>query len=252
MRWSLAASALALLVTANGCAFLRAVKGLPTTPPVLDPDLVQRGAVLFADPKLSGDGSRACATCHTGGGSDGKVYLNGEPVAPGTAGGFRTLSLRGVWQTPPYLWDNSAPHIGEAVTRMLALEMRGGKLEGRERAALEAYVLSLAPFDRGRVQADGTPVEPATLQARRGFAVYQEKCERCHTPPGYVKMLRYDVGTGGPYAVPTLRGVSTGGPYGHDGRWADLEAAVDDIAKALELPLSADERAQLIAYLKLL
>jgi cytochrome c peroxidase len=228
------------------------MQGVPTTAPALDPDLVQRGAVLFADPKLSGDGKRACATCHVGGGSDGKVYLNGEPVAPGTAGAYRTMTLRGAWQTPPYLWDNSAPKIGDAVTRMLAVEMRGGKLEGREREALEAYVLSLQPFDRGRVGPDGAPIEPATLQARRGFEVYKEKCERCHTPPAYVKMLRYDVGTGGPYAVPTLRGISAGGPYGHDGRWPDLEATIRAIAAVEETPLTDDEIKQLIEYLKLL
>jgi cytochrome c peroxidase len=246
------ASALGLALSVTGCTFLMAVKGAPTTPPVLDADLVQRGAVLFQSTKLSGDGSRACATCHPGGGSDGKVYLDGNPVAPGTPGGWRTLSLRGVWQTAPYLWDNSATTLSQAVDRMFAVEMRGGSLAGREREALEAYVLSIPPFDKGHVQADGTPVEPVSLSARRGFAVAERVCLGCHKPPAFARLLRYDVGTGGPFAVPTLRGVSTGGPYGHDGRWPDLESAIRDITTAKETPLTADETAQLLEYLKLL
>jgi cytochrome c peroxidase len=236
----------------TGCTFLMAMKGAPTTPPVLDPDLVQRGAILFTDSKLSGDGSRACATCHPGGGSDMKVYLDGNPVAPGTAGGWRTLSLRGVWQTAPYLWDNSATTLTAAVDRMLAVEMRGGKLEGREREALEAYVLSLPPCDRGRIEADGTPKEPVSLSARRGFAVAQDACLGCHKPPAFARLLRYDVGTGGPWAVPTLRGASAGGPYGHDGRWPDLETTIKAIAAAKEIQLDADQITELIAYLQLM
>jgi cytochrome c peroxidase len=244
--------ATAVTLALTGCTFLMAMKGPPTAAPVLDPDLVQRGAILFNDPKVSGDGTRACATCHPGGGSDGKVYLDGSPVAPGTAGGWRTLSLRGAWQTAPYLWDNSATTLAQAVDRMFAVEMRGATLAGREREALESYVLSLAPFDRGRVQPDGTPVEPVSLAARRGFAVAQDACLGCHKPPAYARLLRYDVGTGGPYAVPTLRGVSVGGPYGHDGRWPDLESTIRAIISYEKTPLTDDQIAQLVEYLKLL
>ena len=246
------ALAIALGVSLTGCQFMMAVRGAPTTPPVLDPDLVQRGAMLFNDPKVSGDGSRACATCHPGGGSDGKVYRDGEAVPPGTPGGWRTLSLRGAWQTAPYLWDNSATTLSQAVDRMFAVEMRGAKLAGREREALETYVLSLPPFDRGRVQPDGTPTEPVTLIARRGFAVAEKACLGCHKPPAYARLLRYDVGTGGAFAVPTLRGVAVAGPYGHDGRWPDLETAIRAIVAHEETPLSDDEIAQLVEYLKLL
>ena len=248
----LALTATALTLSLTGCTFLMAMKGPPATAPTVDPDLVQRGAMLFNDPKLSGDGSRACATCHPGGGSDWQVYLDGNPVAPGTPGGWRTLSLRGAWQTAPYLWDNSAVTLSAAVDRMFAVEMRGATLAGRDREALESYVLSLTPFDRGRAEADGTPIEPVTLSARRGFAVAQKACLGCHKPPAYARLLRYDVGTGGPFAVPTLRGVAGGGPFGHDGRWPDLQTAIRAIIADETTPLSDDEISQLLDYLKLL
>ncbi|MGH9888100.1 MAG: cytochrome c peroxidase, partial [bacterium] len=254
MRCWLALSAAALLLC--GCALAKLVRGTPDAPPprpALDPDLVQRGAVLFSDARLSGDRSRACSTCHPGGGADHEVYAGGEPVPAGTPSGRRTLPLRGLWQTAPYLWDGSAPTVSDAVERMLAVEMRHGTLAGREREALVAYLLSLQPFDRGRVQPDGAPTEPTTLAARRGFGVFEQaKCVRCHPGPAFATSGLEDVGTGGEFAVPTLRGVSAGGPYGHDGRWPDLESAVRAIATAKKVELTPDEMSQLLAYLKLL
>ena len=252
MRSWLALSAAALLL--SGCALADFGGGEATVkPPALDPDLVQRGALLFADPRLSGDASRSCASCHPGGGEDHRVYVAGESVAPGTAAGRRTLSLRGLWQTAPYLWDGSAPTLPDALERMLAVEMRGGRLTGRDREALLAYLLSVPPFDRGRIQADGAPVEPATLSARRGFGVFAKaECTECHPAPAYTRGALFDVGTGGRFATPSLRGVSTAGPWGHDGRFADLESAVRAIAAAREVELTADEMSQLLAYLKLL
>jgi cytochrome c peroxidase len=231
---------------------MMAMKGPPSTPPVLDPDLVQRGAMLFNDTRVSGDGSRACATCHPGGGTDWKVYLDGSLVSPGPNQGWRTMTLRGAWQTAPYLWDNSATTISGAVDRMLAIEMLGGKLDGRSREALETYVLSIPAFDRGRIEPDATPIEPVTLSARRGFAIAQDNCFGCHKPPAYVRLLRYDVGTQGQWAVPTLRGVTPGGPYGHDGRWPDLETAIRQINAHEQTPLTDEQMGNLIEYLKLL
>lgn len=255
MRCWLARSAgLGALALALGCAALGGGSGgkAPTTPPALDPDLVQRGAILFMDPRVSGDGARSCATCHPGGSSDFKVYADGAEVAPGSAGGRLTQSLRGLWQTAPYLWDGSAPTVDDALTRMLAVEMRGGAPNELDRKALVAYLLSLSAFDRGRILADGAPLEPATLSVRRGSAVFvKAECNACHPPPAFTRPALADVGTGGKLSVPSLRGVSTATRLGHDGRWPDLESAVRAIVAQQEVELSADELAQLLSYLKL-
>src|SRR5262245_58845851 len=130
--------------------------------------------------------------------------------------------------------------------------MRGAKLVGPDCEALEAYGRSLTTFDRGRAQPDGTPIEPVTLAQRRGFEVAKEACLGCHKPPAYARLLRYDVGTGGPFAVPTLRGASSGGPFGHDGRWPDLESTIRAIIADEETPLTDEQISQLMEYLKLL
>ena len=227
--------------------------GMPAAPPVLDDDQVQRGALLFHDLRLSGDGTRSCATCHPGGGSDGRFWAGTREVAPGDPRGRRTLPLRGLWQTPPYLWDGSLGSVREVLGRMLAIELGGAPLSEPDMAALEAYALSIPAFDNGRVQPDGSPSEPATLSARRGFALFERSgCDVCHRPPSYSHRLRFDIGTDGKWSVPSLRNVSRQPRLGHDGRWADLETAVIAVLYQREVTLTNPELHQLLRYLELL
>ena len=225
----------------------------PLIAPEPDPELVQRGGGLFMSPRLSGDGSRSCASCHPGGGSDGGVYLEGVPVPPGTPGARVTPGLRGLWQTPPYYWDGSVSSLDKAIARMLKVEMRGGQAGVRDLAALEAYLLSIPPFDRGRVEPDGTPVEPATMSSRRGFEIFKQvKCSLCHPPPLFTRSMRFDVGTGLKLHPPSLRGVASSAPYGHDGRWASLEEAVRALLAERRVEYSEQDLSHLLSYLELL
>ncbi len=248
---SIRASAAGLLAAGwLGCS---ALQSAPTTPPRPDPDLVQHGAALFASTALSGDGTRSCQGCHPGGGSNGKTYRSGEEVRAASEGARLTPPIRGVWQTAPYLWDGSLATLDEVVDRMLRVEMRGGSLAGRELEALRAYVLSIPVFDRGRLAPDGLPIEPSTLSARRGFDVFREAgCPVCHPPPAFTRPMLFDIGSGGRFSIPTLRGVTASQPYGHDGRWSTLEEAITEILTLREVELTHDQRRQLMAYLELL
>ncbi len=222
-------------------------------PPSIDPELQQRGALLFQDTRLSGDGSRSCATCHPGGGTNARVYRADLEVEAGAEGGRDTPSLRGAWQTPPYLWDGSAPTLRAALERMLAVEMRGGAAGADELSALEMYLLSIPPFERGRLDPDGSPRRPNTLRMRRGFEIFREwKCALCHPPLRYASGRTGDVGTGGKFDVPTLRGLADSAPWGHDGRWQSLEAAVRAILAHRGQEGTDLEIEYLLEYLKLL
>ncbi len=244
-----------LVISVLGLATL-ACSGMgpaPLIPPVVDPDLVQRGAFLFRDLSVSADKSRSCDVCHKSGGSNGKAYRHGLEVRLGSEGARVVPPLRGVWQTAPYLWDGSMSTIEEVIDRMLEVEMGGSSLAGRDLEALRAYVLTIPVFDRGRLLADGMPTEPSTLRARRGFDVFLESgCDKCHPAPAFMRPLRFDVGTGGKWSVPTLRGVASSPPYGHDGRWATLGEAVDAILESRGVELDRERRAQLLEYLGLL
>lgn len=225
---------------------------VPDRPPLLDPDRVQRGAFVFMDPRSSGELGRSCASCHPGGGSNGGIYREGVDAAPGEPGARNVPALWGAWQSAPYLWDGSAPELRRVIERMLRLEMGGALLPGYDVDALDAYVRSLAVFDRGRLEPDGMPVEPVTLAARRGAEVFlRAKCDGCHPAPAFFRPEPADVGTGMPVDIPTLRGVGSTPPYGHDGRWATLEQAVDAMLAYLKVDLSEREHHQLVEYLKL-
>ncbi|MCP4006883.1 MAG: hypothetical protein GY725_22110 [bacterium] len=221
--------------------------------PRLDPDLVQRGAFLFRDNGVSGDGRRSCATCHPGGGSDGKAYRQGEPVEHGSEDARLTLPTRGIWLSAPYLSDGSIETAEQVIDRMLRIEMRNSTLAGRDLAALVAYALSIPPFDRGRVQEDGIPVDPSTLASQRGYEVFLTlECDECHPPPLFTRAVNSDVGSGGLWNVPSLLGVSKRSPYGHDGRWQGLEEAVKAMLQAGDHKIRELEFRQLIEYLELL
>ena len=225
---------------------------VPAEPPSLNPDLVQRGAFVFVAARGSGDGQRSCATCHPGGGSNGLTYRAGALVESRTPGARNVPALRGLWQTPPYLWDGSLGDVRSVLERMLAVEMDGATLVDYDLAALEAYVLAFEPFDRGRLEPDGGPVEPATLASRRGASVYTRAgCDACHPAPIFALPERHDMGTGAAIDIPTLRGLSSTPPYGHDGRWPDLEDVTDAMLQATDVELNDLERRQLIEYLKL-
>ncbi len=242
--------ALLLLPVTFGCQMLG---GAPLTQPELDPDLVQRGGMLFLDPRISVDGARACATCHPGGGTDGRVYRMGVEVGSGRPGGRDVPALWGLWQRGPYLADGSLGSVAEVLDRMLEVEMRGGDLPPADRRALEAYLLSIPAFDRRRTLSDGTPTEPVTRGALDGFGIYRDqKCTLCHPGPAYMRKGRFDVGTGGKYTVPTLLGVSETAPYGHDGRWSTLEEAVRGVLRGRGQTLSEADLKRLLDYLHLL
>jgi len=243
---------LAALLLALAC---RAQAPAPLTPPVIDADLAQRGGLLFLDTRLSGDGSRSCASCHPGGGSGGAVYLDGERVDPGTPESRKSPRLWGLWQTPPYRWDGSAERLGPLIEDQLRVEMRGGSASELDLRALQSYLLSLKPFDRGRILEDGSPAEATTLRQQRGREVFESaKCPLCHPAPAFTLRERRDVGTGAEFDVPTLRGLSAQGaaPYGHDGRWETPEQAARAMLAASEVELSDLELEYLLEYLGLL
>jgi hypothetical protein len=109
--------------------------------------------------------------------------------------------------------------------------------------------------------------------AKRGEDVFNGEagCARCHKPPTYTDVLSgpdptvpllhdpTEVGTEPHYAersatkqyrATPLRGIWQHPPYFHDGSAADLPAVVDHYDQQFGLNLSAQEKADLVAFLK--
>ena len=94
--------------------------------------------------------------------------------------------------------------------------------------------------------------------AKRGFAVFQKaSCNACHVPPIFAKAENEDIGSGGAFNVPSLRGLANTAPYFHDGRYANLRALIPaklDYLKKLGSTetFTDDEIEDLLVYLNLL
>jgi cytochrome c peroxidase len=151
---------------------------------------------------------------------------------------------------------------------------------------VRSMVSSRSRYDEGRARARSAAddFDNFTLQENRGKALFRRNCSTCHmkdrnehffvpTPArtglrgndpaadggvGDVTLRAADLGA---FKSPSLRNVEVSGPYGHDGRFATLEAVIDhysdnpifDPSTGYAIPTSmnftASEKAALIAFL---
>ena len=104
-----------------------------------------------------------------------------------------------------------------------------------------------------RNQLRGT-ADPASAQrGRESFA--RRGCGDCHAPPAYTSARAVDVGVHDEagrraFNPPSLRGVSQGGPFFHDGRAADLADVFTRDRHQITGDLPAREWADLLAFLE--
>jgi YVTN family beta-propeller protein len=183
----------------------------------------ERGEMLFFDARLSFEAWFSCHSCHTDGHTSGRLNDNFTDGSFGTP--KRVLSLLGVRDTGPWAWNGHIKDLQTQVRTSLTSTMQGPKPEAEQVNDLTAFLQTLAPppalLHARRL------VDSATLQ--RGRHVFtRQKCALCHTPPTFTSPKTYDVGLrdeigGKSFNPPSLRGLSQGGPYFHDGRAATLK-----------------------------
>jgi cytochrome c peroxidase len=166
--------------------------------------------------------------------------------------------------------------------------------EQRIGKALAQFVRSIVSYqsryDEGRARAGSAhnDFDNFTLQENRGKALFMRNCGSCHMKDGNEHFFvpapantglrgadsHSDGGVGdatlraadlGSFKSPSLRNVEVTAPYGHDGRFATLEAVIDHYSdKAIRDPnvgyaqavgplkFTASERAALVAFLETL
>jgi len=177
--------------------------GSTAAPIILSLDSVEdTGHAIFHS---NSGGNLACASCHAEGGDDGHVWGF-------TEGTRRTQSLRGTIQgTAPYHWGGDLSDISSLVQEVYVTRMSGNPLAADQTAALQSFVFAVAP------PALSTPTGGSVAS---GAALFQDPtvgCATCHNGPKYTNNATVDVGTGGPFQVPSLVGVAWRAPYLHTG-----------------------------------
>lgn len=123
------------------------------------------------------------------------------------------------------------------------------------------------------------PFPVLTAQENRGKQLFLQPppaggagCQACHTAPtfalvGNSRSNGLDAGETRVFKAPSLKGVAVTGPYMHDGRFATLAQVVDHYVSGIQngpaldqrlrgpggqpqrLPLTADDKAALVAFL---
>src|SRR3984957_9978179 len=75
-------------------------------------------------------------------------------------------------------------------------------------------------------------------------------CAGCHVPSAaFVDHRQHDIGSGGLYKTPTLVNADFSMPYFHDGRFDNYPQVIDYFNRVYDLALSAQDRADMAAYL---
>ncbi|MGH9749204.1 MAG: cytochrome c peroxidase [Candidatus Polarisedimenticolia bacterium] len=188
-------------------------------------DPVRAGLLLFNDPSLSGDGTWACASCHPRGGhTDNRTYVGTGIVPDGQPDGRSVPLLWGVKDTAPYSWAGGKT-LHDTIKGIIVNRMKGKEPAPEQLDALAAYLGSLEFPNNPNLNPDGSPSNAAPVAAKRGWQVFQRaSCNICHVPPVFAKADNEDIGSGGSFNVPSLRGLPSTAPYFHDGRFPDLRA----------------------------
>jgi len=252
----------------------------------LTAEKIELGRQLFADRRLSRDGTIACASCH----DPARAFSKDEPLAVGVFGrvGRRNAPalVNRAWGRA-FFWDARVATLEEQVLkpgqdpneRDLTLdeaEARMGMSRQAMSQALASYVRSIlsgdSRFDRF-VEGDRTALTPREQQ---GLDLFRGRgnCTACHVGPTFSDERLHntgvawrdgaltDVGGGrGDFKTPTLREVAHTGPYMHDGSLTTLEQVVDFYSdggrrnpfidpEIRPLDLTTAEKAALVAFLR--
>lgn len=172
------------------------------------------------------------------------------------------------------------PSYSAAFDQAYAQPVDAGSLRKAIASFVRVLVSADSPYDR-HLRGDDSQFGDAELRGERIFVSEKGGCFHCHptgplTNEGYFndgsyqeggdtgrQALTHRTGDLGKFKVPALRNVAVTAPYMHDGSLATLEDVVDQYIRGgngnlatdpaiAPLSLSADERADLLAFLRAL
>ena len=241
--------------------------------------VVALGDLAFNSPSILGDVARragiSCGTCHVGGANNAKLFIPGLSTRPGTfdtSGALfnpkadnhvfdpvRIPSLRGARYLAPYGHDGRMASLRDFVRNVIVGEFAGPEPSPALLDAIVAYVQEIDFLPNLKLGARGRLNDTASEAERRGEALFAKpfphdpnlSCASCHPPAGaFVDNQKHDVGSGDLHKTPTLLNANFNAPYFHDGRYDSFDQVVDHFDRVYELGLSAQDRRDVVAYLR--
>jgi cytochrome c peroxidase len=216
----------------------------------------------------------ACFDCHVNGHTTGQFHLSPDIRPQERRFRLDTTSLRGVFNQQIHGSKRSL----RSVEDFTEFEQRTAYFNGDSIRAMkkgfQEIPRSLVPhMAQAQNMFDFPPAPKLTVlgrldpkkaneSERRGEKLFFGKanCAACHPAPFYTDHQMHDLRLerfldepgDGPIKSFTLRGIKESPPYLHDGRCLTLEDTVEFFNLVLELQLTKEEKADLVAFLKCL
>ena len=240
--------------------------------------LVNLGNLAFNTPYTLGEPAQkahiSCASCHVNGASNPKLFIPGLSTRPGNFDTSNSLfnpkadngvldpvtipSLRGARLLAPYGHDGRIASLRDFVRNVIVNEFAGTEPSSQILDAIVAYIEDIDFLPNPNVGRTGGLTSSANPSQQRGEALFRKpfphdpsmSCGGCHVPSAaFVDHRQHDVGSGGLYKTPTLVNADFSAPYFHDGRFDNFAQVIDYFNRLYDLALSAQDRADLQAYL---
>ena len=224
-----------------------------------------------------------CFDCHANGHTNGAAHLVGDIRPQEFRHRIETPSLRGV-NIQRLFGSQRALKTVEDFTefeqraayfdgdQVMAAKKGANMLERGSQVQAMAEFLEMLDFPPApRLNVSGElDAATATASERRGEALFNGKgqCARCHQAPYYTDNTMHDLKAerfykqelangmmmahDGPIKTFPLRGIKDSPPYLHDGRCFTLEDTAEYFNLVLQLHLNAEEKKDLVAFLRTL
>ncbi len=216
----------------------------------------------------------SCFSCHVNGHTTGQFHRVPDVRPHADRPRIETVSLRGVFVQRTFgskrnlrsledfteVENNTAYFDGDDA----AAQRKGGRHFTRaELAAMAAFqnIIDFPPAPK-LLPAGDLDRPRATPGELRGEAIFRGKarCATCHSGPYFTDNLSHDLKVERFYAgraegifkTFTLRGIKDSPPYLHDGRLLTLEDTVEFFNLLLDTRLTAEEKRDLVAYMRTL
>ena len=214
----------------------------------------------------------SCFSCHTNGHTSGVFHLNPDNRPQDTRFRIDTVSLRGV-NIQHFFGSKRALRSLEDFSEVeaktayfdgdpvIALKKGARRFTREEIAAMSAMqnMIAFPPAPKLDIQGRLNP-KKATESELRGEKIFTMACASCHPAPYYTDNLAhdlqverfYDGRAEGLIKTFALRGIKDSPPYMHDGRCLTLEDTVEFFNLIQELKLSAQQKTDLVAFMRTL
>jgi hypothetical protein len=236
------------------------------------------GNLAFNSPYVLGATAQkahmSCGSCHVNGASNPKLFIPGLSTRPGNFDTTSSLfnpktdngvldpvtipSLRGARFLAPYGHDGRTVSLRDFVQNVIVNEFAGAAPAPQILDAIVVYIQDIDFLPNPELDPAGRLRSGADPSRQRGEALFAKpfrrdpamSCASCHTPSAaFMDHRQHDVGTGGLYKTPTLLNANFNGPYFHDGRFDTYGQVIDHFNREFDLELTAQEHADLEAYL---